>query len=131
MKKDQPDAELDVSGFVLDIHLPKIGTINNSSGTLRAMNKVFLHVVINVRPGKYQDFVTQLKDQVTEIRNEPGCEYIEIFQNDQQADVVHVYETWSDRSAWDAHVSNDKSKGWQRSATKFAFSETISILNKL
>jgi (4S)-4-hydroxy-5-phosphonooxypentane-2,3-dione isomerase len=95
------------------------------------MSRIFLHVVINVRPGKYQDFVTQLKNQITGIRNESGCEYIEIFQNDEQAEVVHVYETWSDRAAWDAHLSNETSKSWQSIAGNFVFSETISILRNL
>jgi quinol monooxygenase YgiN len=95
------------------------------------MSKVFLHVAIDVRPGKYQDFVAQLKKHVAVIATEPGCEYIELFQNPDQADVVHVYETWTDRTSWDAHMANENSAAWQKIAADFVFGESIAILNKL
>ena len=98
---------------------------------MRAMSKVFLHVAIDVRPGKYQEFVALLKDHIEIISSEPGCEYIELFQNPDQADVVHVYETWADRTSWDAHMANENSKAWQKTAAGFVFGESIAILNKL
>jgi len=95
------------------------------------MSKIFLHVVIDVRPGKYQEFVALLKNQVEMISTESGCEYIEIFQNPDQADVVHVYETWNTRAAWDAHMANENSAAWKRNASEYVFGETIAVLNKL
>ena len=95
------------------------------------MNKIYLHVAIDVRPGKYQDFVTQLKKHIDAVQAEPGCEYIELFQNPDQADVVHVYETWSDRASWDSHMANDRSADWHKTAKDFVFGEHISLLNKL
>ena len=95
------------------------------------MSKVFLHVAVDVRPGMYQEFVAQLKNHLTKVESEPGCEYIEIFQNPDQADVVHVYETWTDRASWDAHMSNDNSATWQKIAADLVFGEHIAILNKL
>lgn len=95
------------------------------------MSKVFLHVSIDVRPGMYQAFVVQLKAHIAVIETEPGCEYIELFQNPDQADVVHVYETWADRASWDTHMSNEKSAEWQKIAAEYVFGESIAILNKL
>ena len=95
------------------------------------MSKVFLHVAIDVRPGKYQEFVAQLKNHLAIISTEPGCEYIEIFQNPDQADVVHVYEAWTSREAWDSHMSSEGSLAWQKAASEYVFGETIAILNKL
>ena len=95
------------------------------------MSKVFLHVEINVRPGKFQEFVTLLSERIKIISIEAGCEYIEIFHNVEQADVVHVYETWSDRISWDAHMANDKSVAWQKVSADLIFGETITLLKKL
>ena len=95
------------------------------------MSKIFLHVVIDVRPGKYQEFVTLLKKHVEKIAAETGCEYIEIFQNPDQADVVHVYETWNNRAAWDAHMTNENSVTWKKISSEYVFGETIAVLNKL
>ena len=95
------------------------------------MSKVFLHVAIDVRPGKYQEFVALLKDHIEIISSEPGCEYIELFQNPDQADVVHVYETWADRASWDAHMVNENSKAWQSVAKDLVFGETITVMDSL
>lgn len=95
------------------------------------MSKIFLHVAIDVRPGKYQEFVALLKKHIQVISTEPGCEYIEIFQNPDQADVVHVYETWTDRASWDAHMANGNSAAWKNISTEFVFGETIAVLKKL
>lgn len=95
------------------------------------MSKIFLHVAIDVRPGKYQEFVALLKKHIQVITNEPGCEYIEIFQNPDQADVVHVYETWTDRASWDAHMANGNSAAWKKISSEFVFGETIAVLKKL
>ena len=95
------------------------------------MSKIFLHVAVDVRPGKYQEFVALLKEHIQEITNEPGCEYIEIFQNPDQADVVHVYETWTDRASWDEHMANGNSATWKKISAEFVFGESIAVLNKL
>jgi (4S)-4-hydroxy-5-phosphonooxypentane-2,3-dione isomerase len=95
------------------------------------MSKIFLHVTIDVRPGKYQEFVALLKNHLEIITTELGCEYIEIFQNPEQADVVHVHETWTDRAAWDAHMANENSASWEKVAAEYVFGETIAILNRL
>ena len=95
------------------------------------MSRIFLHVAINVRPGKYQEFVSLLKKNIAIIGNEAGCEKIEIFQNTDQADVVHVYETWTDRASWDSHMDNQNSLDWRAAVSGLVFGETISHLVQL
>ena len=118
-------------GLILVLHVLEIRAFGNSSGTLRHMSKVFLHVEINVRPGKFEEFVTLLSERIKIIGIEAGCEYIEIFQNVEQSDVVHVYETWSDHNSWDAHMTNNESVTWQKVSADLIFGETIALLKKL
>ncbi len=95
------------------------------------MSKVFLFVAIDVKPGKFDDFVSKLTQHISIIRNETGCEFIEIYRDTQQENVVNVWEIWSDRTSWDAHMVNANSKAWQAVAADLVFGEKITVMDAL
>ena len=55
------------------------------------MSKVFLFVEVNVKPGKFDEFVSKLKSHIAVIRTEAGCEFIDIYRDTQKPDVVNVW----------------------------------------
>ena len=59
------------------------------------MSKVFLFVAIDVKPGKFDDFVVKLTQHISIIRTESGCEFIDIYRDTQQENVVNVWEKWT------------------------------------
>ena len=61
----------------------------------------------------------------------PGCEFIEIYRDTQKPDVVNVWEIWSDRPSWDAHMVNANSKAWQAIGPNYVFGETITVMDAL
>ena len=91
------------------------------------MSKIYLHVVIDVRPGKVEEFATLLKAHVGKIRTENGCELIEIFRDENKPAVINVWEIWTDRQAWDFHMNAATSKQWQGTAAEYVFGEKISL----
>lgn len=95
------------------------------------MSKIFLFVAIDVRPGKYEEFVEGLSKHIAVIRTEAGCEFIDIYRDTQKEDVVNVWEIWSDRPSWDAHMLNANSKAWQAIAKDLVFGETITVMDAL
>lgn len=95
------------------------------------MQKVFLFVTINVKPGKFDEFVSKLAAHITVIRTESGCEFIDIYRDTQNGDVVNVWEIWSDRPSWDAHMNNANSKAWQAVASDLVFGESITVMDEL
>ena len=95
------------------------------------MSKIFLFVAIDVRPGKYDEFVSELSEHISVIRTESGCEFIDIYRNIQKENVVNVWEIWSDRQSWDAHMVNDNSKAWQVKAKELVIGESITIMDQL
>lgn len=97
---------------------------------IAAMNKVFLFVEIDVKPTQVEAFLQLLHKQAEIIRGEAGCESIEIFKNDAQENLVHVWEIWSDKAAWDLHMNNDSSKAWQVVASEFVAGEKITVMRK-
>ena len=95
------------------------------------MSKVFLFVAINVQPGKFDEFVAKLSQHASVIRTEAGCELLEIYRDTQKENVVNVWEVWSDRPSWDAHMVNENSKKWQSTASSLVFGETITVMDAL
>jgi quinol monooxygenase YgiN len=95
------------------------------------VSKIFLFVAIDARPGKYEEFVEGLSKHIAVIRTEAGCEFIDIYRDTQKENVVNVWEIWSDRSSWDAHMVNANSKAWQVIAKDLVFGETITVMDAL
>jgi quinol monooxygenase YgiN len=95
------------------------------------MQKVFLFVAIDVKPGKFEEFVAALSKHIKVIRGEEGCEFIEIYRDTQKADVVNVWEIWSTRADWDAHMVNDNSQAWRPIASELVIGETITVMGAL
>jgi quinol monooxygenase YgiN len=95
------------------------------------VSKVFLFVAIDVKPGKYDEFVSALANHVSVIRTEAGCEFIDIYRDTQKENVVNVWEIWSDRPSWDAHMVNENSKAWQAVAKDLVIGESITVMDQL
>ncbi len=95
------------------------------------MQKVFLFVAIEVKPGKFDEFVAVLSKHISVIRDEQGCEFIEIYRDTQKSDVVNVWEIWSSRADWDAHMVNENSQAWRPVAAELVVGETITVMDAL
>jgi quinol monooxygenase YgiN len=95
------------------------------------MQKVFLFVAIEVKPGKFDEFVAALSKHISVIRDEQGCEFIEIYRDTQKLDVVNVWEIWSSRADWDAHMVNENSQAWRPVAAELVVGETITVMDAL
>jgi quinol monooxygenase YgiN len=95
------------------------------------MQKVFLFVAIDVKPGKFDEFVAALSNHISVIRGEQGCEFIEIYRDTQKSDVVNVWEIWSSRADWDAHMVNENSQAWRPIAAELVVGESITVMDAL
>ena len=95
------------------------------------MSKVYLFVAIDVKPGRRQEFLEKIKIHGAHIRTEDGCETLEIFTDSQDPDQVCVWEVWTSRSLWDAHMVNDASAAWQKIASEYVNGEKITVLDSI
>ena len=73
------------------------------------MSKVYLFVAIDVKPGKTSIFLEKIAKHGSHIRTEEGCEALEIFTDTNNPNQVCVWEVWTNRQIWDAHMINDAS----------------------
>ena len=88
-------------------------------------------MAIDVQPGKFDEFVSKLNQHAAVIRTEAGCELLEIYRDTQKENVVNVWEIWTDRPSWDAHMVNENSKKWQTVAKDLVFGESITVMDAL
>ena len=95
------------------------------------MSKVYLFVSIDVTPGMRADFLEQLAKHGAHIRTEEGCESLEIFNDTNNPDQVCVWEVWTNRQLWDAHMVNAASAAWQGVAKEFVNGEKITVMDSI
>jgi quinol monooxygenase YgiN len=95
------------------------------------MSKVYLFVAIDVKPGKSADFLAKIAKHGAHIRTEAGCEALEIFTDTNNPNQVCVWEVWTNRQLWDAHMVNDASAAWQGVAKEFVNGEKITVMDAI
>lgn len=98
---------------------------------MSTQNKVYLFVDIDVKPGQRKAFLEKLRAHGAHIRTEEGCEALEIFTNTDNENSVCVWEVWTNRPLWDAHMVNDASKAWQQVAPAFVNGEKITVMDAI
>jgi quinol monooxygenase YgiN len=95
------------------------------------MSKVSLFVAIDVKPGMRDAFLEKIKVHGAHIRAEDGCETLEIFTDSQSPNQVCVWEVWTNRALWDAHMVNAASAAWQKVASEFVNGEKITVMDSI
>lgn len=95
------------------------------------MRKVYLFVAIDVKPGAKAEFLEKIKIHGAHIRTENGCETLEIFNDSQNENQVCVWEVWTNRPLWDAHMASAASAVWQKVAAEYVSGERITILDSI
>lgn len=95
------------------------------------MSKVYLFVAIDVKPGVRDNFLEKIRVHGAHIRTEVGCETLEIFIDSQSPNQVCVWEVWTNRALWDAHMVNAASAAWQKVAADYVNGEKITVMDSI
>jgi autoinducer 2-degrading protein len=95
------------------------------------VSKVYLFVAIDIKPGKRDAFLKEISKHGAHIRTEEGCEKLEILLDTQNEKQVCVWEVWTNRPLWDAHMVNEASKAWQKIASEFVNGEKITVMDSI
>lgn len=62
---------------------------------------------LTIEPAKRVAFDSELKALATASRQEAGCLSYEVFQHGSDPTRALIYEKWSSRSSWNAHLNTD------------------------
>ena len=94
------------------------------------MSKIYLVVTVDIAPGARDQYLHKLTSHVEIMKNEPGCELVEVLIDDQSPDQILLWEVWSNRPSWDAHMVNANSAAWQKNIGNLVRGERIQILHQ-
>jgi len=94
------------------------------------MSKVFLFVEVDIKSGQRDAFLEKLKEHAVNVRNEPGCEALEIYKDQENPDQVCIWEVWSDRPAWDEHMVCANTQAWRKVAPPYVNGEKITVMSE-
>ena len=72
---------------------------------------VRIFVSMDALPGKGSEFARARAARHTEVRNEPGCEQYDLFQNTENPDQLLLVERWTDEASLAAHAELNRQRG--------------------
>ncbi len=73
-----------------------------------------LVVTIDIKPGLKEQFVSAMLDDARgSVANEPGCVRFDIIQDEQNPNRIYLYEVYTDRAAFDAHMQTPHFIAWR------------------
>jgi quinol monooxygenase YgiN len=93
------------------------------------VSKIYLFVSVDIRAGKYDEYLEKLRTHIEKIRGEDGCIEINIFAEGESQSQLHLWEVWSSQSTWDLHMNNENSTKWRVVSQELVTGETIKILH--
>jgi quinol monooxygenase YgiN len=67
-------------------------------------------VAINALPGKGTELARLRAPQQAAVREEPGCEQFDLFQNAENPDQLLLVERWTDQASLDAHAERNRGR---------------------
>lgn len=59
-----------------------------------------------VAPEHHDRFLDRVRGQAADSRTEDGCHQFDVWSDNSQPGVVFLYETYTDRAAFDAHLAS-------------------------
>jgi quinol monooxygenase YgiN len=93
------------------------------------VSKIYLFVSVDIRPGKYDEYLQKLTSHIEKIRNEDGCIEINIFAEGDNQSQLHLWEVWSSQTTWELHMKNENSAEWRVVSQDLVSGETIKVLH--
>ena len=96
------------------------------------MAKVRLVVEYAVKSGHSQDVIHMFKSVfIPKSRSESGCEFYELWQNNDDAQKLSVVEIWSSMADLEHHIAQDWFKEWAPKVQALLDTETINIMHSV
>ena len=71
------------------------------------MSTIAVIAKITTQPGKRADVIAGMASMLAHVESEPGTLVYTLLEDQAEADVMWVYEEYSDKAALDAHSSSD------------------------
>ena len=77
---------------------------------------VRLIVTMTAAPGKGDELAKAMHPRLAEVREEPGCQQYDLFQDTERTDMLVLLEQWTNEETLAAHSERNRSRGPSASA---------------
>ncbi|TKG93976.1 antibiotic biosynthesis monooxygenase [Puteibacter caeruleilacunae] len=67
--------------------------------------------------GRKEDFLKEFNAITETVRQENGCIEYEIYQKDEQSNILFIFEKWESQEALDAHLATPHMKAFFEKVT--------------
>jgi len=83
-------------------------------------------VEFTIEPQRFDQFLPLMLDNARRSReDEPGCRQFDVGVDDAQPAVVHLYELYDNRAAFDAHLASPHFVAFAAATTKMITARVI------
>ncbi|NNE88355.1 MAG: antibiotic biosynthesis monooxygenase [Silicimonas sp.] len=87
-------------------------------------------VTFDIKPEHLKAFLPLMHAQATNsLAQEPGCRHFDVCTDGDNKDRVFLYELYSDRAAFDAHLASDHFKTFDVSVVGMIAAKKVSIFD--
>lgn len=87
-------------------------------------------VTFRIVPGQMGAFMPLMRDNAqTSVRDEPECLRFDVCTDTGQPDTVFLYEIYTDRAAFDAHLGTPHFKGFDAAAADMIAHKAIATFD--
>lgn len=94
------------------------------------MDGFVILVRFELKPGARSTFENQVGANArASVRDEPGCRRFDVLTPQDGADVVHLYEIYDDRTAFEAHKLTPHYLAFKEATSELVESLTLAELN--
>lgn len=69
-----------------------------------------IFVSMNALPGRGRELAQLRAPRAAEVREEPGCEQFDLFQNSEDPDKLLLVERWTDEASLAAHAERNRQR---------------------
>ncbi len=85
-----------------------------------------LAVTIDIKPGFKDKFLAAMLDDARgSVVNEPGCVRFDIIQDEKEPNRIYLYEVYTDRAAFDVHLTTPHFRRWSETVKDWFASPPI------
>lgn len=85
-------------------------------------------VTFDVKPDSWADFMPLMQAQATNsLTLEPECHHFDVCTQGDVANLVFLYEVYTDRAAFDAHLASDHFKAFDAAVADMIKGKSFAI----
>lgn len=106
---------------------------NENKGSHCRENKMLVRIVkLSIEPSRIEEFLANFEASKTKIRNFEGCNFLELYRDQNNTDIFFTYSYWNSENDLENYRHSELFKGiWAKTKPMFNAKPEAWSVNKL